>query len=58
MSQNLISFQPNATDLAAVDTAIETLEKKFAGLIDLFTEQRSMGWIWCGGRCRCSLVGV
>ena len=41
MSQNLISFQPNATDLAAVDTALETLEKKLAGLIDLSTEQRS-----------------
>lgn len=41
MSQNLISFQPNATDLAAVDTALETLEKKLVGLIDLSTEQRS-----------------
>jgi hypothetical protein len=41
MSQNLISFAPAAADLAAVDTALETLEKKLVGLIDLSLEQRS-----------------
>jgi hypothetical protein len=41
MSQNLISFQLNQTDLAAVDAALETLEKKLVGLIDLSAEQRS-----------------
>ena len=41
MSQNLISFQPSAADLTAVDAALKTLEEKLAGLIDLSTEQRS-----------------
>jgi hypothetical protein len=41
MPQNLISFAPAAADLAAVDTALETLEKKLSGLIDLSIEQRS-----------------
>ena len=41
MSQNLISFQPSAADLTAVDAALKTLEEKLAGLIDLSIEQRS-----------------
>ncbi|UGS90862.1 hypothetical protein KOL96_23465 [Ralstonia wenshanensis] len=40
MSQNLISFQISATDLAAVDGALKTLEDKLTGLIDLTIEQR------------------
>ncbi|WP_257984070.1 MULTISPECIES: hypothetical protein [Ralstonia] len=40
MSQNLISFQMSATDLAAVDGALKTLEDKLTGLIDLTIEQR------------------
>ncbi|MEV8470161.1 hypothetical protein [Ralstonia sp. UNC404CL21Col] len=41
MSQNLISFQPSAADLTAVDAALKTLEEKLAGLIDLSIEQHS-----------------
>lgn len=41
MSQNLITFQPSATDLTAIDAALKTLEDKLIGLIDLSTEQRS-----------------
>ena len=41
MSQNLISFQPSATDLTAIDGALKTLEEKLVGLIGLSVEQRS-----------------
>ena len=41
MSQNLISFQPSTADLTAIDTALKTLEDRFATLIDLSVEQRS-----------------
>jgi len=40
MSQNLISFAPSTTDLAAIDGALKTLEDKFINLIDLSTDQR------------------
>jgi hypothetical protein len=41
MTQNLISLQFTPTDLAAIDAAIDTLEKKFAAvLLDLSVEQR------------------
>ena len=40
MAQNLISFQLTPADLAAVDSALKTLEDKLATLIDLSPEQR------------------
>ncbi|MCT7308431.1 hypothetical protein [Ralstonia wenshanensis] len=41
MAQNLISLQISTADLAAVDSALKSLEDKLIGLIDLSTEQRS-----------------
>lgn len=41
MSQNLITFQPSAVDLTAIDAALKTLEDRLVGLIDLSIEQRS-----------------
>ena len=40
MSQNLISLQLSAADLAALDGALKTIEDKLTGLIDLSIEQR------------------
>ncbi|MCT7308240.1 MULTISPECIES: hypothetical protein [Ralstonia] len=40
MSQNLISLQLSTTDLAAVDSALKTIEDKLTGLIDLSIKQR------------------
>lgn len=40
MSQNLISLDLSAADVAAMDAALDTLEKLFAGFIELTPEQR------------------
>jgi hypothetical protein len=40
MSQNLVSLNFTADDLAAIDAAIATLEEKFAPLIDLSIDDR------------------
>ncbi|KHK52831.1 hypothetical protein PI87_18700 [Ralstonia sp. A12] len=40
MTQNLISFAPTTTDLAAIDGALKTLEDKLIGLIDLSPTER------------------
>ncbi len=40
MSQNLISLNFSAEDIAAIDSALSTLEEKFAHLIELSVEQR------------------
>ena len=40
MSQNLISLDLTADDVAAIDAALDTLEKHFAHFIELTPEQR------------------
>jgi hypothetical protein len=40
MPQNLISYQLTSADLAAVDSALKTLEDRLASLIDLTPAQR------------------
>ena len=40
MSQNLISLNFSAEDIAAIDVALSTLEEKFSQLIELSVEQR------------------
>ena len=40
MSQNLISLTISDIDYAEIDTALSTLEAKWAGLIDLSTDER------------------
>jgi len=40
MSQNLISLNLSAADYTEIDAALTTLEQKFAGLIDLATDER------------------
>ena len=40
MSQNLISLNFSAEDIAAIDSALSTLEEKFSNLIELSVEQR------------------
>ncbi len=40
MSQNLISLQLSDDNLAAIDTALTTLETNFAGLLSLQPDQR------------------
>ena len=39
-SQNLISLNFSAEDIAAIDSALSTLEEKFSQLIELSVEQR------------------
>lgn len=40
MSQNLVSLTFSADDIAAIDAAIATLEKKLAPLIELSIDDR------------------
>ena len=40
MSQNLVSLDLGAADVLAIDAALDTLEKLFAGFVELTPEQR------------------
>lgn len=40
MSQNLLQLQLNAEDYAAIDGALNTLEQRLSGLIDLSVDER------------------